>query len=333
MQGVVGNRHAQTQLERALRSGQVGHAYLLTGPRAIGKTTLALAFAAALECQQRAPDSVEACGVCAACRKIAHGNHPDVALITPAVGKRLFGIDQIREIIHLANLSPSEGAWRVFILPEIERMEDPAANALLKTLEEPPEGIVLLLTTNEPENLLPTILSRCQMIPMQPLAPDEIITVLTDRWGVAPEEAQRLAALANGRLGWAVEAHEQPELREQRDDLLQQLMALTYARRDERLRRAATLASDTEAARQALDLWMFWWRDVTLAACGSQRLVTTGASRAQAERQGRALGAERAEAFLRALLAAQTALDQNANPRLTLEVLLLDLPTLPRSPR
>ena len=256
-----------------------------------------------------------------------------MALITPSTESKLhvFKIDQIREVIHLANLSPSEGPWRIFILPEIERMEGPAANALLKTLEEPPEGVVLLLTTSEPEILLPTILSRCQILPMQPLTPDEITAALHEHWQVAPEEAQRLAALANGRLGWAIEAHEHPELREQRDELLQQLMALTSARRDERIRQAATLASDTDTARQALDLWLFWWRDVMLAACGSERLATTGTARMQAERQGRTLGAGRAEAFLRALLAGQKALDENGNPRLTFEVLLLDLPTLPHS--
>lgn len=332
MRGVVGNRHAQSLLERAVLTDTVSHAYLLTGPESIGKTTLALAFATLLLCQQRAPDSVEACGECVACRKIAHGSYPDVAIVKPDKDKKTIGVDVIREVNRMANLAPSEGRWRIFIIHDIDTLlplDKPAAqNALLKTLEEPPPEVVMLLTSVEFEGLLPTILSRCQLVPMQPIAPDEITQALERQWGVAPGEAQKLAALASGRLGWAVEAHQHPEIREQRAELLGEIVGLTSATRDERIKRAGTLASDGETARQTLDLWMLWWRDVTLAANGAQARATTGDARAQAERQGRALGPARAQTFMQALLAAQVALEQAGNPRLTMENLLLALPTL-----
>ncbi|HLY30884.1 MAG TPA: DNA polymerase III subunit delta' [Ktedonobacterales bacterium] len=328
MRGVVGNRHAQSLLERAILSGQISHAYLLTGPEGIGKTTLALAFASALLCQRRLPDSAGACGECQACRKIAHGSHPDVQIIAPEKDKRTIGIDIIREMTRLANLSPSEGQWRIFILPQAEQLLIPAANALLKTLEEPPPGVILLLTCAEPEALLSTIISRCQLIPMQPIPPAEVEQALEQHWQVAPAEARTLATLANGRLGWAVEAHEHPQRLEHRAELLKTLAGLTTATRDERLKRATALASDTETARQTLDAWLLWWRDVTLAANGASALATTGEIRAQAERQGRAIGPARAQAFLQALLDAQVALDQQGNPRLTLENVLLELPAL-----
>jgi DNA polymerase-3 subunit delta' len=130
-------------------------------------------------------------------------------------------------------------------------------------------------------------------------------------------------------LGWAVRALEQPELRTQRAEMLASLAELTALPRAERIRQAGTLASDTEAARQTLELWTLWWRDVVLAACGATNLATMGVARAEAERQGCSLGRERAQAFLQRLLVARAALDQNANTRLTLEVLLLDLPHLP----
>ncbi|HEX6122344.1 MAG TPA: DNA polymerase III subunit delta', partial [Ktedonobacterales bacterium] len=306
----------------------VRHAYLLTGPEGIGKTTLAWAFARLLECERRSPERAEPCGECAACRKLAHHSHPDVRLIEPPEGKRLLDIDSVREVLRAANLAPTEGAWRVFIVPTIERMTPNAANALLKTLEEPPPGVVLLLTSAEPEALLATILSRCQPIAMQPIALEELAAALVSGWQVAPAEAHELAALANGRLGWAIRALEQPELREQRAEQLRQLAGLTTASRDQRLRQAGTLASDVESARRTLELWMLWWRDVVLAACGASTLATTGEARERAARQGRALGEERARAFMHSLLTAQAALDANANPRLTLEVLMLDLPTL-----
>ena len=151
----------------------------------------------------------------------------------------------------------------------------PAVNALLKTLEEPPPHVVLVLTSAEPEQLLPTVLSRCQTLPLHPLAPEEIAAALTERWGADPATAQDLAALANGRLGWAVRALEQPELRTQRAESLATLAELTGMPRAERIRQAGTLASDTEAARQLLELWTLWWRDVVLAACGATNLATT----------------------------------------------------------
>lgn len=328
MRKVVGHRQAQSLLERAALSGQISHAYLLTGPSGIGKTTLAREFAALLECTGRAPNSPEPCGECASCVKIARGVHPDVALVEPPAGKRFLDVDTIREMLHAANLSPSEGDYRVFILPEVERMLLPAVNALLKTLEEPPPQVVLMLTSAEPEQLLPTLLSRCQLLALHPLAPDEIASALVERWGADTGTAQDFAALANGRLGWAVRALEQPEMRTQRAELLASLAKLTGTPRAERIREAGALASDTEAARQTLELWTLWWRDVTLAACGATNLATTGAARAEAERQGRQLGRERAQGFLQGLLNARAALDQNANTRLTLEVLMLDLPHL-----
>ena len=332
MRGVVGHEQARALLARAAASGQVSHAYLFSGPRNVGKTTLALEFAALLECEQPDLAGGVPCGVCAACRKIEHGNHPDVTLVTVEEGKRQLGVDAVREtVVRMANLAPSSGRWRIFILPDVERMTANTVNALLKTLEEPPEGVVLLLTSAEPDNLLPTLLSRCQIIALHALTADKIGAALQERWDVSAEEAQALAALANGRLGWAVDAHERPEMREERAEQLARITSLTAATRDERIKVAGTFASDGETARRVLELWTFWWRDVVLAACGATHLASVGDARREAERQGRVLGCDCAQAFLRALIAAQNALDANANPRLTLEVLMLDLPALKAS--
>ncbi len=327
MASVVGHQHARALLARAADSGQVSHAYLFTGPHNIGKTTLAFAFAALLECESPDLAGSLACGVCASCRKIEHSNHPDVTLVEPEEGKRQLGVDAVREtVVRMANLAPSTGRWRIFILPDVERMTANTVNALLKTLEEPPEGVVLLLTTSEPDTLLPTLISRCQIVPLHALTADEIAGALQERWDVPEDEARALAALANGRLGWAVAAHERPALREERAEQLTRVMSLAAAPRDERIKAAGAFASDGDTARRVLELWTVWWRDVVLAACGAAHLASTGDARREAERQGRALGCARAQDFLRLLVEAQNALDANANARLTLEVLMLDLP-------
>ncbi|HEX5440530.1 MAG TPA: DNA polymerase III subunit delta', partial [Ktedonobacterales bacterium] len=321
MRAIYGNQQARARLERAALGDVVSHAWLLAGPSDIGKTTLALEFARLLQCTGRAPADSDPCGACSSCRKIAHGVHPDVTMVEPEKGKRILSIDAVREMIRMASLAPTEGRWRIFVIPDIERMAPAGMNALLKTLEEPAPQVILLLTSSEPETLLPTVLSRCQIVPMLPLSPDEVARALSERWQAPDAEAHALAGLANGRLGWAVRAAEKPELREQRIHELEELAGLATASRDERLRRAGALGTDVESARRVLELWTLWWRDVVLAAGGASHLVTSGALRTQAERLGRALGVERAQAFLRALLDAQLALEANANPRLTMEVL------------
>lgn len=330
---VVGNQQAQMTLQRAVVTDQVRHAYLLTGPEQIGKTTLALAFVKLLECTGRGPRDPEPCGACSSCRKIEHSNHPDVTVVEPPEGKHWLPVELVRDLQRAASLAPYEGRWRAFVLPRAERMRPEAVNALLKTLEEPPPDVVLVLTSSEPELLLPTLVSRCQTVPLHPLGPVEIAAALVERWEVEADEATVLAGLAAGRLGWAVEAHRKPELRERRDALMQQIVALAAAAPDVRLRLVAPLAADTETARATVESWTLWWRDVLLAASGMRDLASAGVARAAAERLGRALGLDPAELFLRRLLAARAKLDQNANPRLALEVLALDMPTPPGVPR
>ena len=327
MRGVFGNSQAQAILERALVTGQTRQAYLLHGPSGVGKMTLALAFAQAALCLNRQPQDADACGECAACRKVAHGNHPDLTIVTPEKKKHWISIEIMREMTHLASLSPAESAHRIFIIPAAERIQERTENTLLKTLEEPPEGVIIILIATDADNLLPTILSRCQMIPLRLLSPEQISQALRERWGMAPDAAERLAGLANGRLGWAVRAHEHPAEQAARAQLLERIIALGAARMDERLRLAASLGPDNATARETLDQWIAWWRDVALAANGAANLLSAGAARREAERMGRAISPEQALGFLDALLAALASMDINANPRLTLENLALALPT------
>lgn len=328
MRGVVGNQQAQAILDRALASNQMRHAYLLHGPEGVGKTTMALAWAQALLCATRQPGETDACGVCASCRKVAHGNHPDLAFIEPEAGKRWIKVDALRELQHMASLAPAESEHRIFIIPAMERIQEGTTNTLLKTLEEPPDGVILLLLTTDPDNMLPTMLSRCQLIPLRPLAPHEISAALRERWDVAPDAADRLAGLANGRLGWAVRAHERPEEQEERERLIARISALLDAPMDERMRIAASLGSDNAAARVTLEQWIAWWRDVALAANGAHGLLSTGAALREAQRAGASIGPERARDFLQHLLAALASMDINANPRLTFENLALRLPAV-----
>jgi len=318
---VVGHKWAVDLLNRALASGRVAHAYLLTGPPQIGKKSLALNFAQALNCL----DEERPCGQCLACRKIAHGSHPDVQLIEGEGGS--LKIDQMRTLQHEAALSPLEGRWKVYIIRQMEQATAEAANCLLKTLEEPPAHVILLLTASQADALLPTIVSRCQVLNLRPLANETVQRALQGRWGVDAERARLLARLSGGRLGWAVAASQNDTILARREKHLDEMMELLSQGRVERLGYAQQLSRNPEAAPELLHLWLSWWRDLLLAASDSSAGIINidreDALRAQAQRYS--LGQVRD--FVEALRAAAWRLEHNANTRLTLEVLTLSLPT------
>ena len=196
MQGftnLVGQKRAQKILKEAIKQDRVSHAYLFIGAEGTGKRSLALAFAAALNCS----DSEPPCGTCRSCRRILAGNHPDLTILEPE-GKS-FKIGQIRHLQQLISLKPYEGGWKIFIIDGAETFTEQAANSLLKTLEEPPVRSVLILLANT-ALLLPTITSRCIMVHLQPLS-DHLVRQILEEKGYS--EAERIAAIAGGSLGKA----------------------------------------------------------------------------------------------------------------------------------
>jgi DNA polymerase-3 subunit delta' len=324
---LIGNAVATSRLRAALRTERGGvvrcHAYLLTGPAGIGKTALARAMAAALLCT--APEAAEApCGACRACRLATKGAHPDFRLVEPESGRRGVTIEQVRQLEHDAGLRPYEADRKALVVTDAETMSDPAANALLKTLEEPPADTVLILTANDVSQVLPTIASRCREVPLRPVPAAEIEAGLLAR-GVPPETARHLARLAGGRPGWAIAAVDDPERIEdhrRQVDLLETLLARPHR---ERLPAAAKF-SDRGATKDVLDVWIGWWRDALLVQQDLPALVTN-VDRVEALRR---LGAAHPPVAvwhaLKRIQETRQQVDANASVQLALEALLLDLP-------
>jgi DNA polymerase-3 subunit delta' len=297
------------------------HAYLLSGPARIGKTTLARAFAAALNCTGATPP----CGECRACKLIAKGGYPDVTLIEPEGGS--LKIDQIRALQQMLALRPYEGRYRVAILRRFHEAVPNAQDALLKTLEEPAPNVVLILTAEAEDRLLPTILSRCQTLHLRPLSIQDVRAALERVCGAPPDAAQTLAQLSGGRIGWAIRACQDPAELQQREHALDSLeTALTGSRR-ERFALVETLSLEKAPLADLLDFWQGYWRDALLIASGS-RAAITNYDRANGLRDlARLVGTDEVQ---RALEATRRALDlvrKNTNVRLALEVLMLDYPT------
>lgn len=342
MKQIIGHEAVKEWLQRSIAAGRVAHAYLFVGPPAIGKFALAIAFAQALNCLAAAAMSRSGgaaaqgdvpCGKCRPCRLIPQGKHPDVSFIEMLPEKREISIEQIRALQHEAALKPYEASWKVFILRDAEAMSEEAANCLLKTLEEPPPQVILILTAASTEDLLPTIVSRCQVVPLHPLSLAQVEGALQDRFGCDQERAHLLACLSNGRIGWAIRVVQDGSLLEQRNQLLARLISLAKASRRERLAFAAELAqrytkdaAERQDVHAILDAWGLWWRDVILVRAGCPELVTNVDRLEILQAEAKHYPLMQARAFLDALAQVGQQLRQNVNPRLALEVLALMVP-------
>ncbi|MBN1661326.1 MAG: DNA polymerase III subunit delta' [Anaerolineae bacterium] len=323
---MVGHDWAVTLLSRRLAAGQVAHAYLFAGPPRIGKTRLAIRLAQAINCDGLQPP----CGACQACVRIANATHPDVRVVQGAGIAGSLKIDQIRELQHEAVLAPYAGHYRVFILRHMDLATVEAANSLLKTLEEPPRHVVLILTAVSADALPPTVVSRCQRLDLRRVSLPAIEQTLRAS-GISTDAARLLARLSGGRVGWALDVGQDASALEQRRAALDEMTRLLNAGRVERLAFADRQSRDGEACRHTLELWASWWRDLLLVCAGgtgsetAQHIVNVDRSDELAS-LARQYDLDRVYRVLVALSNAVDQLDANVNARLAVEGLLLKLP-------
>ncbi len=200
LSSILGHTLQVGLLSRLLRGNRVGHAYLFAGPGGVGRQSIAIAMLARLACIAPPADSADPCGSCRSCVALRRGQHPDLVTIAP--DGQTIKIDQIREMTGRLRYDPVVGRVKGVVVCQAERMQDLAANALLKTLEEPPRGTHFVLLTTEPETLLDTIRSRCQLVRFGELSPQHIAELLVQQ-GIGRDQAQTVSALAEGSLDQA----------------------------------------------------------------------------------------------------------------------------------
>ena len=327
---LIGHTWATSILREAVKNDRVGHANLITGPQHIGKTTLAVTFAQSLNCLSGDVPS-RPCGHCRACKLIQIGRHPDVIMVegnTSGRGKRTIKIDQIRSLQQNLMLTATEARFKIAILNQFESATRNASNAFLKTLEEPPSRVILILTAISTDSLLPTIASRCRVINLRPLKRTLIRKALTERWEVPEDQANRLAHLADGRVGWAVSAWQEPELLELRDRQVMLLYEGIQGSKVERFKLSHKVTKDLETIPELLRTWLSWWRDLSLVVNGVSdfEMITNIDQMDTLKKYARQWSADSAVSCLKKTEQAIWQIDHNANSRLVLENLLLAYP-------
>ncbi len=326
---MIGHQWAVDLLSEHILLGNLRHAYLITGPKGVGRRTLAVRMAQALACTHP-PTPGQPCLVCSACQRLERMQHPDLSVVQAEAPGAILKVERIRELQHTLSLTPYEARFRLGLLLRFEEANDNAQNALLKTLEEPSPQAILIITAESAESLKPTIVSRCEIIRLRPVGVEELGKKLIEFKSISAERALQLAHISSGRPGYAMALHENQELLDQREGWIEDIWRMIGANRVERFTYAITQTKDAEKETllNILIVWISFWHDILLCCCGSEAPITNLQWNVEIEALARQVNRQAAHQAIRALENSMNRLRRNVNARLTFEILLLDLPRL-----
>ena len=329
---IAGHAHVVALLKRAVATSRVPQSLLIAGPEGVGKRTLALALAQAVNCPKRRGG--DGCGTCSTCLRIARGQHADVTLVTPE-GRASISIEVLRErLLHVVGYRPFEAERRVYIIDPADAVTWEAQSALLKTLEEPPPATILVLVSAYPDTLLPTVQSRCRRLRLAPLSEQDVARVLVERCDVDPVKARGLAAVSGGSVARALAlADDDGQLAEDRQVALELVTAAAGRGSNVATRlKAATALTQHASKRRAretvgtrLAVAASLVRDLGVIAAGDPALMAN----TDLERELRGLAASfdlpRLTAGFAALARAQADLDRSSSPKIVADWVALTI--------
>ena len=321
---IVGQEQLREHLENAVRTGKVSHAYILNGERNAGKEFIAKTFAMAVQCENR--QDVEPCGECHSCKQALSGNHPDIIFITHEKPGTI-GVDDIRRQINGdVEIKPYSGPKKIYIVSEGEKMTVQAQNALLKTLEEPPEYAVILILTDNVNTLLPTILSRCVVLNMKPVRDAQIKEYLMENMGIPDYKADICVAFARGNVGKArllANSEEFDKVKEEAITLLKYIGEMELHEIVAAIKKINEYKFDVN---DYMDILSIWYRDVLLFKATHDVNHLIFREEIQSIRKVADKSTyEGIERIIDALEKSKQRLNANVNFELTMELLLLTI--------
>lgn len=347
-----GHPGATRLLSRSSESGRLAHAYLITGPDKVGKRTLAIDIACMVNSEAAvdmfgAADSIDLATSHQA-ERIRKGIHPDVEVIDPDTeiekdprkggtnedgterGRQTISIHHVRQMIRQSIAMPFEGSKRVFIFDGADRMIPAAVSAFLKTLEEPNERVMIVLTAPSVESVPDTIASRCQRIELRPVDPEVIESELIERFETEESQARSLSRLARGCPGWAIDALNDSTIVDGHNQSVLRFAEIVTGNIEERFRYARQTGGqfwrDRDAVLAEMQRWLEWWRDIAMMRHKLDNHVTNTEWAELLSEIANQMKESQISAAVTSIQDATLALEANAVPQLTLEVLMLDLP-------
>lgn len=318
---IVGHEQIVTHLKSAMKLGKVSHAYILSGEKGCGKKLLADVFAETLQCEK---GGTEPCGSCHSCVQAQSGNHPDIIHLMHEKPNSI-SVDDVRtQIVNDVLIKPYSGKYKIYIVPDAEKMTAAAQNALLKTIEEPPAYAVILLLANNASALLPTILSRCVMLSLKPVADDKAKQYLMEHVQVPDYEADVCVAFAQGNIGKAVQLATSDSFNEIKNSALHLLKNVSKMEINDIIATVKSVSEFKIDIQDYLDFLAVWYRDILYfkATRDSNGLIFKDELNVITDQINKS-SYEGIENILRGLQTAKTRLNANVNFDLTMELLFL----------
>lgn len=320
-QDMISREHVKGYLQKAIELNRVAHAYMLSAESGYGKKTLAEAFAMTLQCEKHQTD---ACLTCASCKKAISGNHPDIIHVTHAKPGTI-SVDEIREQVNkTVAIKPYTGPYKIYIIPDAELMTVQAQNALLKTIEEPPEYVVLLLLVANEQEMLPTIISRCVNLRLRPVSTARITQLLMEQYQVPDYKAAVCASFAQGNPGKAVRLATSENYAALKEEVISLVQRIHQMALHEIIDYMKKLSQYKLEIHDFLDFMAVWYRDVLLfkATKDTNTIIFTDRLY-EIIRQADRCSYDGLESILRGLSSASDRLDANVSFDLTMELLFM----------
>lgn len=320
---IIGHEDIVKHFKSSIELGKISHAYILNGEKGSGKKTLAAVVAKSLQCESGEADP---CGTCKSCLQAESGNQPDIIWVTHEK-PNVISVDEIRtQILNDIELKPYSSRYKIYIEPDAQLMNTQAQNAILKTLEEPPEYAIIMLLTNNVDKFLPTIISRCIVLNFRPVEPLHMVDYLVNQIGIDREKARFCTDFAQGNLGKAVRLAISPDYNEIKEDSLRLLRRIQDMDMDEIIQAVRNMGKYKLDITDYIDIMTMWFRDLLMVKISNSpnKLIFKDEFSVM-KKQASHVSYEGLEEILQALDKLKIRLEANVNFDIAMELMLLTM--------